>query len=316
MCRARPAGHSYNQQIIIAPFRLSHNTNLIFDCKYKIACEQDLKSEPDTPNYTVSLRELTLNVANRMLRFHKLSDYELTYSHFNFGIIRAGIAALSYNIGMGLGGKYCSLFNNDIGQASLAVLEHMPAVHRLRDFELIKEIVRLYHAYTHHSMEFHRFRLLETNHSDRLSAPMFVQFLIQADMEAKRKIIFRHAGNTEALWPDGKTRKAAESTARKIVKQAEIERQQHIAAMEEELKRKKDAYIEELKGLRNDRDQLKAEIKIKDKIISALKKKDKEAEKQAVEELTNLRKSIRDNGKEEMVENPQESDSSTAATQS
>jgi hypothetical protein len=84
--------------------------------------------------------------------------------------------------------------------------------------------------------------------------------------------------------------------------------------MEEDLKRKKDAYIDELKGLRNDTDQLKAEIKIKDKIISALKKNDKKAEKLAVEELKNLRQSIRDKGKEEMAENPQESDSSTTAT--
>ncbi len=316
--RATPLFRDYHGTIhALLNFLDRHgNTDLIFDCKYKIAFEQDPKSDPETPYYSVSLREHTLIVANKMLRFHRINDHDLSNSHFNFGLIKAGIAALSYNIGLGLGREYCSLFNSDTGQASLAVLEHMPAVHRLKDFEEIKEIVRLYHLYTHRSMDYSRSRFLEANHSDRSSVPAFVQFLIHADMEAKRKIIFRHAGNTEALWPDGKTRKAAESTARIIVKQAEIERQQHIAAMEEELKRKKDAYIDELKGLRNDRDQLKTEIKIKDKIISALKKNDKKAEKLAVEELKNLRQSIRDKGKEETAEHPQESESSTTATQS
>jgi len=312
--RATPLFKDYHGAIhTLLNFLDKHgDTNLTFDCKYKIAFEQDPKSDPDTPGYPVSLREFTLNVANKMLWFHRISEFELTNTHFNFGLIKAGIAALSYNIGLGLGWEYCSLFNRDIGQASLAVLEHMPAVHRLKDFEGIKEIVRLYHAFAHHSMEYHKLRLLEVHPNDNSFPSASVRYLILADMEAKRKIIFRHAGNTEALWPDGKTRKAAESTARNNVKQAEIERQQFIDA---DFEQKKDAYIGEIKGLRISKGQLKAEIKIKDKIISALKKNNKEAEKLAVEELKRLRKSIRDKGKEETAEGQQQNDSSTTATQ-
>jgi len=54
--------------------------------------------------------------------------------------------------------------------------------------------------------------------------------------------------------------------------------------------------VGEIKGLRISKGQLKDEIKIKDKIISALEKNDKKAEKLAMEELKKLRKIIRDKG--------------------
>jgi len=75
------------------------------------------------------------------------------------------------------------------------------------------------------------------------------------------------------------------------VRQAEIEREQLKIDLEEEFGRKKDAYVGEMHGLRTSRDRYTAESKIKDKIISALKKNDKEAVKLAETELKELRRS-------------------------
>ena len=78
---------------------------------------------------------------------------------------------------------------------------------------------------------------------------------------------------------------------RTAMQQAEKEREQLKIDLEEEFGRKKDAYVGELHGLRTSRDRCAAESKIKDKIISALKKNVKEAVKLAETELKELRRS-------------------------
>jgi hypothetical protein len=266
---------------------------LFVDFKHGIAFEPDA----DANTHAITLKDHTLRVTEKVVRSLKFEDYEQKLYWTNIKMLRGGIAALSYNVGLGLGKEYCEHYSNDLSQASLSVLENMPVLSRLRNFEDIKELIRLYHTYMHRSMDYKRDRLERNNTSWDLG---IVRLLIDAEMQARRKEIFKYAGkNTEALWFGGETKKKAEAGAYKIAQLAESERQQHNVNFEEEFQRKKDAYVGELRGLRNSRDQLAAENKIKDKIIKALKKNDKEAVKLAEDELKELRKNFSEKAKGE-----------------
>ena len=72
-----------------------------------------------------TVREHTLAVTEIMLR--SLREKDQTLHFVNIRLIWGGMAALSCNLGLGLGAKYYESFK-DLGQASIALLEQMPEV--------------------------------------------------------------------------------------------------------------------------------------------------------------------------------------------
>ncbi len=240
--------------------------------------------------FKVKLRDFALSVTKIMMKSLKYSDYELKSAYLaNTKMLWGGLAALSYNIGLGLGQEYIKCFNNDVCQASLAIIENIPAVSKLREFVNIKNIIIVYHHYMQPTMDYTRYRLEENkNTSWHLD---IVRQLIHATMEAKRQDMFKDVGkNYDGLWLSNQSRKEAMTEAHNAVKHAATAREQSGINPEDEFKRKQEAYLGELKGLRKSRDQYSTITNIQGKIIIALEKSDKNTVKQLKEELQNLTK--------------------------
>src|ERR1039457_5450492 len=130
---------------------LDHHGDMILyvDFKHRITFEPIVpsKNEPDPKQLKISLRKLTLSVTRKMVKCFKYSDSELKNCNgWNRSMLWGGMAALSYNIGLGPGQEYLKHYNNDVCQASLAVLENMPAFSRMRCSEEIKKHIRLFHT--------------------------------------------------------------------------------------------------------------------------------------------------------------------------
>lgn len=230
-----------------------------------------------------TVREHTLAITEVTLR--ALREKDQTLHSVNIRLIWGGTAALSCNLGLGLGTKYCEPFK-DLGQASIALLEQMPEINSLYFFTELKEVLRLYSIFVKTSITHAKNHLEKDNMVSDLA-----KVLIAAELQIKRREIFRYAEKPEGFLLTGKEIQTKRDDAAKIVRQAEKEREQLKIDLEEEFGRKKDAYLGEMHGLRASRDRCTAEGKIKDKIISALKKNDKEAAKLAEEELKELRRS-------------------------
>ena len=93
----------------------------------------DVELQIGKSKQTVKLRERTLNVTEVMLLSLKnRRDID------SFTVFQGGLAALSGNVGQGLGADYYEAFKN-VGQASLALLEQMPSVYSLQSYNDIKE---------------------------------------------------------------------------------------------------------------------------------------------------------------------------------
>jgi len=247
----------------------------------------------ETGHHT-TLREHSLAVTEVTLRSLR-TTYPLPHDT-NLKLIWGGMAALSCSLGSGLGAKYCEPFK-DLGQASIALLEQMPEINSLYFFTGLKEVIRLYSIYVKTSITHAKNHLEKDNMVSDLA-----KVLVAAELQVKRREIFRYAEKPQGFQLAGKEIQAKRDEAAEIVRQAEIERQQLKIDLEEEFGRKKEAYVSELSGLRTSRDRCTAENKIKDKIIRALKKNDKEAVKLAEEELKDLKKNISAKDKENSTE--------------
>ena len=103
-----------------------------------------------TPNeHEIRFSDYVLDTTKIMVRFLKFSKHELTFhaNSWNIRMLLGGIAALSCNISLGLGHEFNEHYNNNFCEASLAILEQMPMLSRLRDFEKIKTYADLFNEW-------------------------------------------------------------------------------------------------------------------------------------------------------------------------
>lgn len=236
---------------------------------------------------TTTLREHNLRVTEiliRSLNIKWMSSYNL---------LPAGMAALSFNIGLGLGSKYCEQFSKNkemgqvsIGQASLAILEQIPEVNSLYYFEKTQEIIKFFSLCVDTSINSPKFPFEKENTSWNIA-----KILAAAELRVRREEIFRIAEKPEGFWSvDEETKEKKAEAAAGIAQQAESERQQLDIS-----KFNRKAYLDELTGLRNSLNQLKQlkpEIKIKNKIIAAQKKVIDALENKEVKALKQGRKEL------------------------
>ena len=173
----------------------------------------------------------------------------------------AGLPTLSCNLGAGLGAGYCAPFK-DQGQASIALLEQMPEVSSLHSFRDLKEIIRLFSIYSKTSITHARNHLEKDNFISDLT-----KMLVAADLQVKRREIFSVAEKPAGFRLAGAKGRKEGMDAAAFAREAERERQELKINLEEEFEHKKEAYVGELRGLRNSRDQLAAELKIKNKLM-------------------------------------------------
>ena len=104
----------------------------------------------------------------------------------------------------------------------------------------------------------------------------------------------------------------AQSSANRTVMKAENERQKSNLNIEEEFQRKRDAYVGELKGLRESRDQcnlvideLSTAIR---KLIKELKKYDREFAIKSEDEIKQLVKTVPDKSKNDLTGSAKKTD--------
>ena len=93
-----------------------------------------------------------------------------------------------------------------------------------------------------------------------------MKLLIDAEMQQRRKEVFRYTvENPENPWFGNNAKQKAQNEANRNSALSEKDREQLNINLEEEFKRKQEAYVGEFKGLNN-------KVKLKDKIILALDK--------------------------------------------
>jgi hypothetical protein len=122
------------------------------------------------------------------------------------------------------------------------------------------------------------------------------KLLVAAELQVKRKEIFRHATKPKGFLSDSEDIREREAQANDIAEQAESERQ--LQQQIEEVQRKNEAYLAENAGLRgcnNQNKALKAELKMKNKIFLDLKANDKESLKQAKIQWANVKSNLPEN---------------------
>ena len=225
-----------------------------------------------------TLRDRTLDVTDIMLRSMRgSSDYQL---------INGGLAALCHNFAQAFGPEYCKQFDNEIGQASLAILEQIPEINSLYVINSIKEIIRFFHIFLPQGATRTKYHLeKQCTESD------LAKLLVAAVLQVKRKEIFKHATKPKEFSFEGEEIKKREAEADDIADQAEKERQQEF----EEIQHKNKAYLAEIDGLRRSAaalKQLKAETKIKNKILGLQKKIIKAMDDDNEKTLTQARKEL------------------------
>lgn len=223
----------------------------------------------DAPIHKTTLRDHMLDVVDKMVQEYRKSSYEIgSHDWPNHQLLNGGIAALSYKIALARGEDYCRLYDNDLCQASLAILEDMPAMGYLRDFRAIKDIIKNYYLFVNEPRAW-----ADKKVSDNSSIAI-ARVLIDAEQQVKRGKIFE-----SVAAPGGTEKKDAliKAETAELIKSAENDRIQS-----DQFNRT------ELKSLLN-MQKLKAINKIQDKLINALEHKDKQAVEQLKEKLAKLK---------------------------
>jgi hypothetical protein len=222
-----------------------------------------------SPIHKTTLRDHLLKVVEKMVQEYRKSSHEIGSDFWpNHELLNGGVAALSYKIALARGEDYCRQYDNNLCQASLAMLEEMPAISSLDDFKKIKEIITGYHLFVNEP-RFFADKKFQTG-----SVYGIVRVLIDAEQQVKRGKIFE---TVATLGSAGEISKRIETEAAIIIKSAETERIQsdHFNRTE-------------LKGLLN-MQKLKDINKLQDKIINALENKDRSSVEQLKGKLEKLK---------------------------
>lgn len=212
----------------------------------------------------ITLRNHVLNVAENIL---KLNDNRLQDPYIDIHMFLCGITALSANIGLGYGKDYMQWFNFNYCEASLAALENIPQIFHLPNYHRIRDILRLYYIYDYRAYFTQQKLLNNTSFRDDGIATM----LYNAEMQVRRQEIFEYATHNPFF------KACTDQTMENIV---------NIAKRTVNDNNK--PYLDEIEGLKKNRDKLRSKDKIKNKIITAYEKGDTRAVKQYKRDLITL----------------------------
>ncbi len=228
-----------------------------------------MPSTDGSPIHKTTLRDHMLGIVDKMVQEYRKSSYEIgSHDWPNHLLLNGGVAALSYKMALGRGEAYCKHYDNDLCQASLAILEDMPVMGYLRDFGAIKDIIKSYYMFVNEPRALVEKKISDSSHI------AIARVLIDAEQQVKRGKIF------ESVAAPGGTEKKNElinTEAAELIKSAENDRIQS-----DQFNRT------ELKSLLN-MQKLKDINKIQDKLINALEHKDKQAVEQLKGKLAKLK---------------------------
>jgi len=155
-------------------------TPIFINCKRQATLEPD----PKISSAETTLQNHTLLFATAAVQ--TLPDKDEFYTG------RVGIAALSINIGLGMGIEFLKRYDNDLCMASLAVVRNMPAVISPNFYANPKELIKDFHIHLHSSMDFLKSRLGK----DRSLEAMLLKTLIDSEQGVKLDTIFKSSGTS------------------------------------------------------------------------------------------------------------------------
>lgn len=211
----------------------------------------------DAPTCKTTLRDYTLAVVERMVQEYRIPHYQIVSPDWpNLQLLEGGIAALSFKIALARGKDYCKHYSNDLCQGSLAFLEDKHVMPLLHNFKRIRDIIIHYYWFVNESRAFAYRKITDD------SAFAIARVLINAEQQVKRRKFFE-----SFVAPGGneKKNKLINTEVAEIIKSAEKNR----------IEQSDQFHRDELKGLRN-MQNLKAIIKIQDKLIYALENNNKQ----------------------------------------
>ena len=239
-----------------------------------------IKAEVPTTE-TTTLCKHTLDVADILIRSVQKDSYKFHY----FNLATGGMAALTLNLGLGFGADFCRKFP-DLYQASIAIIEQIPAINSIYLVEEVKEVVRLFSMALpghHHTQAKYTFEKSDANSN-------LAKLLVRAEMQVRRKEIFSHAPT-----PDGSCGVEIDATAGTTTRSMQYYETSRQLMDEMNLKlalknQAKNAEIRDLVAKVKTTQQLTVENKLQKNLINAYMCKNGEAILAAEKKLEDFRR--------------------------